>query len=83
MARPRKEPTESIRIRTDSKQTLKTISEHFNVPVVDLIEKIIAGFAGMEELEKALWLGIAESKLPPKEMHGLIIGDYLQKKFNQ
>lgn len=83
MPRPRKEPTESIRIRTDSKNTLKVIAEHFGIPVVDVIEMVINGFANMEEQDKALWLGLTEEKLPPKEVHGMIIGDYLQKKLSE
>jgi hypothetical protein len=62
---------------------LKVIAEHFDIPVVDVIEKVVNGFANMEENDKALWLGLQESKLPPKEIHGLIIGDYLQKKFSE
>tara|TARA_R110002051_G_scaffold86511_1_gene152405 strand:- start:28 stop:279 length:252 start_codon:yes stop_codon:yes gene_type:complete len=83
MPRPRKEPTESIRIRTETKNTVKTVAEHFGVPVVDAIGLIIDRFATLSEADKAEWLGTAEEKLEPKVVNGMVLGSYLQKKLSE
>ena len=80
MPRPRKDPTESIRIRTETKNTIKVISEHFGVPVVDAIGMIVDEFARMSEADKAIWMGTQEEKLEPKMVKGMMLGSYLQKK---
>ncbi len=80
MPRPRKEPTESIRIRTETKNTIKVVSEHFGIPVVDVIGAIVDRFAKMGKHDKASWLGTEEEKLEPKMVNGMMLGSYLQKK---
>tara|TARA_R100000700_G_scaffold41079_1_gene59567 strand:+ start:6944 stop:7195 length:252 start_codon:yes stop_codon:yes gene_type:complete len=81
MPRPRKDPTESIRIRTDTKATVKAVAEHFGVPAVDAIGMIIERFASLTEAEKAEWLGRREEAVEPKVVNGMVLGSYLQNKF--